>query len=305
MSTCSKCKSPAITYIRYSGSHLCSTHFLEFVETRVKKDLKKQGKTIGPRTIAVALSGGKDSTVALYLAWKVYGRRRDVTLHAITVDEGIRGYRDDSIPVARRTCTSLGVEHHVVSFQEAIGTTMDEIAQRHDELGECSYCGVFRRRCLNMVARQLHADRLVTGHNLDDMAQSILMNFSNATLEKLARLGPHTKVQPGLIPRTLPLRTIPEKEVMLYAMLSHLTFHNAECPYATRASRGVYRDLLATLEDATPGTRHGILRSYDGIKELLQQMYPQAPLGRCDRCQEPTSQQTCKTCVLQKRLGLR
>jgi len=176
------------------------------------------------------------------------------------------------------------------------------VASRHDEIGECSYCGVFRRFCLNKKTKELGVDRLVTGHNLDDMAQSVLMNFTNGDMQKLARLGPHSRIQPGLVPRFLPLRTIPEKEVMLYALVKNIEFHNAECPYSTRALRGSFRELLDTLEENTPGTRHSILKSYESIKELLLEQYPPVTLNTCPSCGEPTSQQMCKTCLLKKRI---
>ncbi|MBE3121303.1 MAG: TIGR00269 family protein [Thermoplasmata archaeon] len=299
---CLKCSKPSITFIRYSGAHLCKKHFIEFVERRVKKDIKKQGKTTDDATIGIALSGGKDSTVALYLMHEIFSKRPNFTLYAVTVDEGIDGYRDKSLPIAQKNCKKLGIEHHVISFEDAIGKTMDEIASLHDELGECSYCGVFRRFCLNTKTKELGVNKLVTGHNLDDMAQSILMNFTNGDMQKLARLGPHTRIQPGLVPRLLPLRTIPEKEIMLYAIVKNIEFHNAECPYSMRALRGSYREIIDTLEDSTPGTRHSILNSYESIKELLLGQYPAIKLNTCPTCGEPTSQRTCKTCLLKKRI---
>lgn len=299
---CLKCKKPSITFIRYSGAHLCKNHFSDYVERRVKKDIKKQGHNAENITFGVALSGGKDSTVTLHLMHQIFSDHPHVTLYAITVDEGIKGYRDTSLPVARKNCDLLGIEHHIISFQEALGVTMDEIASRHDEVGECSYCGVFRRFCLNTKAKELRVDKLVMGHNLDDMAQSILMNFMNGDMQKLARLGPHTKVQPGLVPRLLPLRMIPEKEVMLYALVNAIEFHNAECPYSTRALRGLYRDIIDSLEENTPGTRHSIMNSYESIKDLLLEKYPPVLLSSCPTCGEPTSQKQCKTCLLKKRI---
>jgi len=299
---CLKCKKPAITFIRYSGAHLCKKHFIEFVERRVKKDIKKQGKTTDDITLGIALSGGKDSTVALYQMHEIFSKRPNLTLYAITVDEGIDGYRDKSLPIAQRNCKKLGIEHHIISFEDTIGKTMDEIASLHDELGECSYCGVFRRFCLNTKTKELGVNKLVTGHNLDDMAQSILMNFTNGDMQKLARLGPHTRIQPGLVPRLLPLRTIPEKEIMLYAIVKNIEFHNAECPYSMGALRGSYRKIIDTLEDNTPGTRHSILNSYESIKELLFEQYPAIKLNTCPTCGEPTSQRICKTCLLKKRI---
>ena len=299
---CTKCKKQAITFIRYSGMHLCNKHFIEFVEQRVKKDITKQGKTNDDTIFGIALSGGKDSSVVLHLMYEIFSKRPNVTLYAITVDEGISGYRDKSLPIAKKNCKKLDIEHYVISFEDAIGRTMDEIASYHDELGECSYCGVFRRFCLNMKTKELGVTKLVTGHNLDDMAQSILMNFTNGDMQKLARLGPHSRIQPGLVPRLLPLRTIPEKESMLYAIVKGIEFHNAECPYSKHSLRGSYREIIDNLEENTPGTRHSILNSYESIKELLLEQYPAIKLNICPTCGEPTSQRMCKPCLLKKRI---
>jgi uncharacterized protein (TIGR00269 family) len=300
--SCLKCKKPAVTYIRYNGTHLCKNHFIEYFERRVKKEIKKQGKTEGESKIGIAISGGKDSTVALHLMNDIFSERPNISLFGITVDEGISGYRDESIKTAIKNCKLLGIEHHIITFKEVIGKTIDEIASIHDELGECTYCGVFRRFCLNTITKELDIDKLVTGHNLDDMAQSILMNFANGDMQKLARLGPHRKVQPGLVPRSIPLRTIPEKEVMLYAILNNIGFHNAECPYSFRASRRYFRDIIDNLEYNNPGTRHSILNSYDSIKDLLLEKYPPAELNKCKQCGEPTSQDMCKTCILKAKV---
>jgi len=299
---CLKCKKPAVTFIRYNGTHLCKNHFIDYFGRRVKKDIKKQGKTEGKSKIGIAISGGKDSTVALHLMNDIFSKRPNISLYAITVNEGIKGYRDESIKTAIKNCKLLEIEHHIITFKDVIGKTIDEIASIHDELGECTYCGVFRRFCLNTITKELGIDKLITGHNLDDMTQSILMNFVNGDMKKLARLGPHRKVQPGLVPRSIPLRTIPEKEVMLFAILNNIEFHNAECPYSFRASRRYFRDIIDNLEYNNPGTRHSLLNSYDSIKDLLLEKYPPAELNKCKQCGEPTSQDTCKTCILKAKV---
>jgi len=299
---CSKCKKPAITFIRYNGTHLCKDHFILYFEKRVKKEIKKQGKTTKISKLGVAVSGGKDSLVALDLIYNIFSKRENFKIYVITVDEGIKGYRDKSIKYIKKYCKKMKIEHIIVSFKDIIGIDMDEIAKKHDELGECSYCGVFRRICLNTKSKELKIDKLVTGHNLDDMAQSILMNFTNGDMKKLARLGPHKKVQPGLVPRMLPLRTIPEKENTLYAIVKNIEFYDAECPYAVSAFRGIFRDIIDNLEYQNPGTRHSILNSYDAIKDILLEKYPSANLNKCQECGEPTSQDLCKACVLKKRI---
>lgn len=89
--------------------------------------------------------------------------------------------------MARRNAKKLGgVEHRIYSFKEYIGFTLDETVEvmggsfeRGGERvgGACSYCGVWRRWLLNYAARDVEADKLAVGHNLDDEVQMFLMNL--------------------------------------------------------------------------------------------------------------------------------
>ncbi len=298
MLTCSKCSQPAVTFIRYSGAHLCEKHFVEFVDRRVKSEFSKQRKLPQNSKLAVALSGGKDSTLALYMTKKIFEKHRGFEIIAITVDEGISGYRPESIKAAKKVCKKLGIKHYITSFKDRLGFDLDDIKPQSGELLPCSYCGVFRRFCLNKMAKEHDATALVMGHNLDDMAQSIIMNIFKGVPQKLARLGPHKNIQPGLVPRLMPLRTIPEKESYLYTMLKDLPIYDGECPYAIYAQRGFFRDMLARAEEATPGSRHAILSFFDQTIETISKSFPPVELNECKQCGEPTNQQLCKTCIL-------
>ncbi|OPY31075.1 MAG: tRNA 2-thiocytidine biosynthesis protein TtcA [Methanomassiliicoccales archaeon PtaU1.Bin124] len=297
MASCSKCKNEAVTLIRYNGTLLCTKHFIDFVERRVKREIRQQLEIRGDVRIAVGVSGGKDSIATMELLHDILGDRRDVELLSITVDEGILGYRPETISLAKAQADRLGIEHHVISFSEVAGMDLDTMAEIASDRTPCSYCGVFRRRALNLKAKELCVDVLATGHNLDDTAQSILMNFMRGDVERLARLGPHSKVQPGLIPRIEPLRQVPEKECMLYAMLRELEFSDAECPYATSALRNEYRGIIDSMEAKHPGTKHSIVASYDAIRPALGSTFPPAELGLCS-CGEPTKNEKCMACAM-------
>jgi len=297
VASCSKCSKDAVTLIRYNGTLLCSKHFQEFVERRVKKEVRQQLDIQGDVRIAVGVSGGKDSIVVMELLHDILGKRRDVELCSITVDEGIEGYRPPTLQIAADQARRLGIEHHVISFAEVTGYSLDQMAQVPTDKTPCSYCGVYRRRALNLKAKELGVDVLATGHNLDDTAQSILMNFMRGDAERLARLGPHTKVQPGLIPRIEPLRLVPEKETLLYAMVRGLEFSDAECPYASQALRNEYRQIIDSMEAKHPGTRHSIVSSYDQIQAALKMTFPSAELRVCE-CGEPTKNERCMACAM-------
>lgn len=293
---CDSCGREAVTFIRYNGTHLCPDHFMRYVERRVKREVRKQIHLTKGDQIAVAVSGGKDSMVTLKLVASIFGPRNGIGVHAITIDEGIEGYRPPSVDIVRRFCDENNIEFHLRSFKE-LGMTMDAIAPVSGSNSPCTYCGVFRRRLMNDEARKIGVKYLATGHNLDDMAQSVMMNFVRGDIERLARLGPHEKVQPGLIPRFLPLRMIPEKESLLYAMVAGLEYWDGECPYWSEALRNQYRDIVDDLEDRSPGSRFSILSSYDTLRPMLYRELPPSNLHLCT-CGEPTVGNRCKSCEL-------
>lgn len=295
---CDRCDKPGVTLIRYSGQRLCHDHFTRFVDRRVRKEVRKQGGIPNDVRILVATSGGKDSTIALHAMHELTDKRPDVELVALTVDEGIEGYRAEGLRVAADTARALGIDHVVKRTQDLAGAPIDEIHAKDPARAACSYCGVFRRRLMNDAANELDADLLVTGHNLDDTAQSIFMNLTSGDLARLGRLGPHTEAKDGLVPRRMPLRTIPEREVYLYATLKGITFHDGVCPYAEQGQRTIHRDVLARLEEASPGTRHALLSTLDDLKPLLKRLPAERPLGTCDECGEPASGDRCQACKL-------
>ena len=300
---CSKCDSTAATLIRYSGQHLCRDHFIAFLERRVRHELRQQVDLRGGERIAIGLSGGKDSSVATVLLHDILSPRTDIELVAITIDEGIASYRPEGVVFASNLCKSVGIEHQVARIEDTVGRTMDQIVAMDPLTIPCSYCGVFRRQALNRVAKEVGADHLATGLNLDDTAQSILMNIARGDVERLARLGPHEHVQPGLVPRLQPLRLIPEKEVYLYAMLRGIKFHDATCPNAERAQRGKFREIVNRLEADAPGTRHAIVRGYDRMRPLLQSGSLGPDVQECVSCGEPSAGTVCQACALKGRIG--
>ena len=302
---CSRCSGQAVILIRYSGVHLCRSHFLSFVERRVKNELGHQlGRIRGDEHIVAAVSGGKDSLVMLHLLRKIYRRHRKITITALTVDEGIAGYRPHALDRVKAYCAGNDIPLEIATFGEYDGYPLDSMVPRRGEMTPCAICGIFRRRCMNTRARELGATRLATGHNLDDTAQTVLMNLTRADLKRMVRMGPHRIVKPGMIPRILPLRLIPEKECYLYAVLSGIDFHDGVCPYYDLAQRNIYRRILGELENGMPGTRHSLVRTFDLLYEPLLGMYPELGVSTCQQCGEPTSGTVCKGCETVEKLRM-
>ncbi|MDY6986084.1 MAG: TIGR00269 family protein [Candidatus Thermoplasmatota archaeon] len=286
---CDKCDNRAIEHIRYSGAHLCAEHFTEFFEERAKKEIRGiKGR------VAVALSGGKDSTALLHFACDNIEE-----VIAITLDEGIKDYRDDSIKIAADNCRALGVEHVIVDLKKEIGFSIDDIFSLYEERGikhaECSFCGVMRRYYINKVAKEMNVDYLLFAHNLDDMAQTALMNVTHNDLAR--GLPPYSGRV--FVKRIAPFKWIPEREVAIYCFVKGINCHIGECPYAKVAERNRYRDAVNILEKGSPGARHGMVKSYDRISKLFRRG---GEIKKCRKCGEPTSREICKRCEMVNKL---
>jgi len=64
----------------------------------------------------------------------------------------------------------------ILSYHELYGWTMDRVVSTIGKKNNCTFCGVFRRQALDRGAAALGVDHIVTGHNADDIAETVLMN---------------------------------------------------------------------------------------------------------------------------------
>ena len=149
---------------------------------------------------------------------KIVGARRDVELVCGCVDEGIDGYRSPSMDCARDLAQFHNLRFETIAYpdlgferMDAVVKSMPLMSENHKEargMKPCSYCGVFRRQGLNALAERVGAKWMALGHNLDDTAQSILMNLGKGEMERIIRLAPHTSTPlDGLAPRIVPLQS--------------------------------------------------------------------------------------------------
>jgi cytoplasmic tRNA 2-thiolation protein 1 len=102
----------------------------------------------------------------------------DLTL--LSIDEGIQGYRDDSLLTVAQNSKEYDLPLKVLSYQDLYGYTMDEIVSKVGRKNNCTFCGVFRRQALDRGAGGLGVGHIVTGHNADDIAETVLMNGESA-----------------------------------------------------------------------------------------------------------------------------
>jgi uncharacterized protein (TIGR00269 family) len=306
---CTACKNRNAFFFRpYSGEKLCKKCFAESIEAKVRATIGKYQMFGFDDRIAVAVSGGKDSTSLLHILAKTERAHPHASLVAVTVDEGIKGYRDEALAITVANCKTLGIEYHVVSFKELFGFPLDEIISRagrkdERELTSCAYCGVLRRRAINIAALDVGADKIATAHTLDDEVQTGLMNIFRGDLLRLVREKPVTdEVHPRLVRKVKPFCEVPEKESTLYAYVKNFRFQDTPCPYASEALRNDIRSMLNRMEEKRAGTKFAAFKSIERIRLALDGVAGGGAFGECAECGEPASSGLCRACELLRQL---
>jgi len=238
----------------------------EIHETIVANALFHRGEKI-----AIGASGGKDSTV-LASVLKTLNERHDYGLNLVllSIDEGIRGYRDDSLETVKRNAVQYDMPLEIVGYDQLYGWTMDQVVAQVGKKGNCTYCGVFRRQALDRGAAKLGIKHVVTGHNADDVAETVMMNLLRGDLPRLARATSIvTESTASQIKRSKPLKYAYEKEIVLYAHHKKLDYFSTECIYSPEAFRGSARTLIKDLEKIRPSSILDIVRSGEDMASLV------------------------------------
>ena len=302
MGECTRCGGKAFYTRRYSGETLCNACFHDSIVDKTRKTISKYDMIRHGEKVAVAVSGGKDSLSLLKVLHSFSGQR-DYQLVAISVDEGVAGYRDEALAHARSMTRELGVEHLSVSYKELFGFSLDQALDWKEErdVSSCSFCGVFRRRAIDEAAARSGASVVATAHNLDDYVQTFLMNLMHGDVARLGWMDPSYVDDSFPMRRVKPFMDIYEEEIALFAFSSGVPFQSASCPYMHEGLRSQVRDYLNEMEARHPGIKNVLLvSSLDVISHYAGHTNKKS--APCSNCGKPSSTGLCNVCRMKATL---
>lgn len=269
--------------------------FISDFEDKVKKTISGHKLLDKKEKIVIAASAGKDSTVILYLL-KKWG----YNVEALHINLGLGKYSERCLEKLREFCKNEGIKLHLVDIKKGFGMRMCNIRLRVQEeinVSNCMVCGIVKKWILNKEARKLKGKKIVTGHNLDDEAQTVIMNFLQGNLMLGANSGPRTGIvfDKKFIPRIKPLYFNSEKSIRKYSELKRFPVVYEKCPCAVSSLRIKTREFLENKEDKI---KKRIVENFLKILPELKKKFEEEKIFYCEECGEPSRNTICKKCLL-------
>jgi len=307
MARCRLCRNegertPAEIYLPAHRLPLCRKHFLSWFERYLERTIRTFRMFTRRERILVAVSGGKDS-LTLWQALVNLGYEADGLFVYLGIEEN--SFSLLSRRAVEAMAERLGRPLHVVDMKSELGFTIPDLRRKTRKY--CSMCGTVKRHYLNSLAKRLGYSVIVTGHNLDDEASSLLGNLLNWNLKYLSRKYPVLPAERGFVRKAKPLCRHYERDIRLYAELHRLPYLAESCPLSEEAIRPFYAELMDQLEERAPGTK---LRFYlDYLRKALplfaehKEEFMERELVVCERCGEPAVGSPCLVCRLREEFG--
>lgn len=299
---CDWCENITVYSRKYSGENFCSGCFSKSIVRKTAKTISKYKMINGGDVIGVAVSGGKDSLSLLHTL-KQISLNHDFTLKAITIDEGISGYRDEALEIVRKFCSKIQVGYDVYSYKDLFGTTLEQSLElrEKEKISSCSICGILRRRAIDFGAKELGVDTVATGHNMDDFIQTFIINLLSGDTSKIGWMDP--ELPNNKARRIKPFCEIYESEIVFYAFTNDIPFQSEECPHMNEGIRTEIRNFLNSLEKNHIGIKNNmyksILKVSSTFKDETGKMWK-----NCSKCGEECTGDVCSVCNTLLNLGL-
>ncbi|KAG0289309.1 cytosolic thiouridylase subunit Ctu1 [Dissophora globulifera] len=293
-----------------TGQQLCKECFFHVFETEIHNTIVDNKLFRSGDRVAIGASGGKDSTVLAYVMKLLNDRYSyGLDLVLLSIDEGITGYRDDSLETVKRNRDQYQIPLLIISYKDLYGWSMDDIVKEIGRKNNCTFCGVFRRQALDRGAIMLNVDHIVTGHNADDIAETVLMNILRGDLPRLQRCtsiitndtsDDSSGLETSKILRSKPFKYTYEKEIVMYAYFKKLDYFSTECIYSPNAYRGHARVFLKDLEAIRRTSIVDIIHSGEALSASVQanESTKLPTMSTCTRCGYISSNELCKACLL-------
>ena len=200
-------------------------------------------------TIAVGVSGGKDSLMTLATLSRLrHFYPVPFQLQAITLETGMPGMDFTEIAAL---CEKWEIPYTRISVP-----IYDIVFNERKEKNPCSLCAKLRRGSLNTALVEKGIRKIALGHHYDDAVETMLMNLLFEG--RIGCFQPVTYLDRSGITQIRPLLYCHEDEIRRVAARERLPIVRNECPQDGKSRRQEVKELLVQLEQTYPDLKKKI-----------------------------------------------
>jgi len=216
--------------------------------------------------IAVAVSGGKDS---MLLLWLLRERLRripiDYELIAVHIDSGFDSVGADQL---ESYFIREGFRYEILRTDFGVRAHGPENREN-----PCFLCARLRRAALFTKARELGCGKIAFGHNQDDMIETFFINICYGA--QVASMVPKQEFFGGAVTVIRPLSLISAPTITRMCKRLDIPVLPSNCPSAGRNSRSEMRLMLDDLYRKNPKVRGNIFHAMSNVN--LEYLPPGLP----------------------------
>ena len=203
-------------------------------------------------TVAVGVSGGKDSLVTLTALARLRAFYPiPFTVRAITLETGTPGMCFDAVV---DLCRQLDVPYTRIQVP-----VYDIVFNERKEKNPCSLCAKLRRGSLNTALTDLGIRKIALGHHYDDAIETLLMNLLFEG--RIGCFQPVTYLDRTGITRIRPLLYCREADIRRTVERLRLPVVHNPCPANGSTRRQEVKDLIHQLEGRYPDIKQKLFGS--------------------------------------------
>lgn len=229
---------------------------MQHILSTVRQAVDKYGMIEENDTVAVGLSGGKDSIALLASLDRLknfYPKKFSVV--GISVDMGFDDAEDIYAPV-REFCAEHEIPYHIEK------TKIKEIVfDVRKEKNPCSLCAKLRRGALVSCAKELGAGKLALGHHLDDAAETFMLTLVNEG--RIGCYSPVTVYEDTAVTVIRPIIYTREADIRSLVKKENLPVVKSPCPEDGNTDRAEIKNVIRELEINHRGLKKRIITAME------------------------------------------
>lgn len=197
-------------------------------------------------SIAVGISGGKDSITLLY---GLHGLMRfypkQFSIHAVTVD---LGFDNLNLSQIQALCDELEVPYTIVKTDIA-----NIVFNERQETNPCSLCAKMRKGALNNAIKAAGCNKVAYAHHKDDVVETMLMSLIFEG--RFHTFDPVTYLDRMDLTVIRPLMYMKEADVIGFINKYQLPVVKSPCPADGYTRREYVKNILKQLNKENPGVK--------------------------------------------------